>query len=69
MNTAMKLYSEHFHGQEIQKGKEALLAAILIRNDFKSERAANRNNGHEKVTFDDNSKLIFTHDNVQVSLF
>lgn len=65
----MKLYSEHFHGKDIAEGREALLAAILIRNDFKSERAANRNNGNEIVTFDDRSKLIFTSDNVQVSLF
>lgn len=66
MNTAMKLYSEHFHGKDIEQGKEDLGYAILARSDFTSKRAANK---VETVTFDDNSKLIFTHDNVQVSLF
>ena len=62
----MKLYSEHFHGKDVEQGKEDLGYAILVRNDFKSTRNANK---VETVTFDDGSKLIFTHDNVQVSLF
>ncbi len=66
MNIAMTLYSEHFHGKPTFEGSEDLKAAILIRNDFKSVILPNK---HEKVVFNDGSILIFTHDNVQVSLF
>jgi hypothetical protein len=66
MNTAMTLYSAHFHGKPNFEGTEDLKAAILIRNDFKSVILANKD---EKVLFSDGSTLIFTYDNVQVSLF
>lgn len=66
MNTAMTLYDKHFHGKDINVGIEELKAAILIRDDFKS---VIKPNGYEHVTFNDRSHLVFTHDNVQVSLF
>lgn len=62
----MNLYNKHFHGLPFWDGREALYASILIRNDFKSTSLPN---GNQMVTFDDRSKLIFTSDNVQVSLF
>lgn len=66
MNTAMTLYSKHFHGKSINIGIEDLKTAILTRDDFTSKLLPN---GDERVIFSDKSNLIFTYDNVQVSLF
>lgn len=66
MNIAMTLYSTHFHGKPLEIGTEELKASILIRDDFKSVILPNKD---EQVTFADRSKLIFTSDNVQVTLF
>ena len=62
----MTLYREHFHSKPINVGIDDLKAAILTRNDFNSTILPNSD---EMVTFNDKSKLIFTYDNVQVSLF
>lgn len=66
MNRAMSLYDAHFHGKPLEIGMDELKGEILKRDDFTSKILPN---GYEQVTFSDNSKLIFTHDNVQVTLF
>lgn len=66
MNTAMKLYDAHFYGKQVEQGIDQLKGEILKRDDFTSKIMPN---GYERVTFLDDSILIFTHDNVQVSLF
>lgn len=66
MNIAMTLYSKHFQGnksetklEEFEDYIEGNISAYLV---FLP-------NGHKQYSFSDKSKLIFTHDNVQVSLF
>ncbi len=66
MNIAMTLYKQHYYGNLHNTRIDELKGIILMRNDFKSKIMTN---GDERVTFIDKSTLIFTCDNVQVSLF
>ena len=66
MNIAMTLYSKHFYANRSESRINDLKELILNRNDYKLKLLPTN---EEEFTFNDNSKLIFTWDNVQVSLF
>lgn len=63
MNIAMTLYSKHWHGNKNQNKDDFEKIAF-----DKCKRSYERN-GEQVYTFEDSSNLIFTYDNVQVSLF
>lgn len=66
MNQAMKLYDKHFHGNSSDNRINEFKAILLKRNDYTLKLLPTN---EEQFTFPDNSKLIFTWDNVQVTLF
>ena len=64
MNQAMTIYSKYFHSNKsANKLGETESMAIRECEDYVIK------NGEKVYKFDDNSELIFTRDNVQVTLF
>ena len=66
MSIAMTLYEKHFYANLRDTRTEELKVIVLNRTDYKLKLLPTN---EEEFTFGDNSKLIFTWDNVQVSLF
>lgn len=64
MNIAMTLYSKYFHGNKSDNrlGQTEIMAIKECNDHFMQH-------GNKVYKFSDNSELIFTYDNVQVSLF
>lgn len=66
MNIAMTLYQNHFYKNFSDNRINELKELILEKTDYKLKLLPTN---EEQFTFSDNSKLIFTWDNVQVTLF
>lgn len=60
----MQIYDKHFHNNKSENRLgECERWAIKVCKDYTLK------DGEKMYKFDDNSKLIFTYDNVQVTLF
>lgn len=66
MNVAMRLYSTEYQGNK-SENKIGEFLEVCSRQPFKKD-CINKH-GHREFTFVDGSQIIFTSDNVQVSLF
>jgi hypothetical protein len=64
MNIAMTIYSKYFHDNKSENrlGQTEIIAIKECKDHFLQH-------GNKVYKFIDNSQLIFTYDNIQVSLF
>lgn len=64
MNTAMTLYDKHFHDNKSENKINELFEEAIKLEYIRTDKPQGIH-----LMFKDKSQLIFTHDNVQVTLF